>query len=234
MNIAIILSGGVGSRMGIDIPKQYLEVENHPVIYYCLKTFIDNVNTDAIVVGVADEWADFVNDCLKELRPQKPFYFSKPGETRQCSIYNALKVIRKQGYDDNTIVLIHDAARPLVSHQLIDSCYEYCRGTDGVMPVIPVKDTIYYSEDGLNITSLLDRSKLKAGQAPEAFAFGKYIKIHDSMNREELLSINGSTEIAFKAGLRVKIIEGDPLNFKITTPEDLTNFVSIIKEMNGK
>ena len=99
------------------------------------------------------------------------------------------------------------------------------------MPVIVVKDTTYYSEDGKSITSLLDRSKLWAGQAPEAFVFGKYLRVHENMSREELLKINGSTEIAFKQGLKVELIKGDPMNFKITTPEDLSNFESII---NGR
>lgn len=68
------------------------------------------------------------------------------------------------------------------------------------------------------------------GQAPEAFRFGKYINVHDEMPREELLKINGSTEIAFKAGLDCKMVEGDPMNFKITTPEDLSSFEAIIKK----
>ena len=73
-------------------------------------------------------------------------------------------------------------------------------------------------------------SKLWSGQAPEAFVFGKYLKIHDEMTHEELLKINGSTEIAFKKGLKVEMVEGDPMNFKITTPEDLSNFESIINK----
>ena len=75
---------------------------------------------------------------------------------------------------------------------------------------------------------MLNRNKLWAGQAPEAFVFGKYLKIHEEMTHEELLKINGSTEIAFKKGLKVEMVEGDPMNFKITTPEDLSNFKSII------
>ena len=99
------------------------------------------------------------------------------------------------------------------------------------MPVIPVKDTVYLSEDGKHINSLLNRSHLWGGQAPEAFRFGKYIKVHEELQKEELLKINGSTEIAFKAGLNCQMIKGDPINFKITTPEDLSNFESIINKV---
>ena len=230
MNIAIILSGGVGSRMGLNLPKQYVLVNDQPVINYCLKTFLDNEMTNAIVIGVADEWKDFVMEYVAKLNPLKPIYYAQPGETRQYSIYNALKVVRKSGFADEDIVLIHDAARPLVSNDLINRCYNGCKEADGIMPVNPVKYTTYLSEDGKHIQSLLNRSHLWGGQAPEAFRFGKYINVHDEMPREELLKINGSTEIAFKAGLDCKMVEGDPMNFKITTPEDLSSFEAIIKK----
>lgn len=231
MNIAIILSGGVGSRMGLNIPKQYVVVNSQPIISYCLQTFLCNEHTDAIVIGVADEWKEYVIEQMEKLHPAKPVFYAAPGETRQYSIFNALRVVKDQGYSDDSFVIIHDAARPLVSDELINRCYEACNRADGSMPVIAVKDTTYYSEDGKSITSLLDRSKLWAGQAPEAFVFGKYLQIHEKMSHEELLKINGSTEIAFKQGLKVEMVEGDPMNFKITTPEDLSNFESII---NGK
>lgn len=231
MNIAIILSGGVGSRMGLNIPKQYVVVNGQPIISYCLQTFLCNEHTDAIVIGVADEWKEYVIEQMEKLHPAKPVFYAAPGETRQYSIFNALRVVKDQGYSDDSFVIIHDAARPLVCDELINRCYEACNRADGSMPVIAVKDTTYYSEDGKSITSLLDRSKLWAGQAPEAFVFGKYLQIHEKMSHEELLKINGSTEIAFRQGLKVEMVEGDPMNFKITTPEDLSNFESII---NGK
>lgn len=230
MNIAIILSGGVGSRMGLNIPKQYVVVNGQPIISYCLQTFLCNEHTDAIVIGVADEWKEYVMEQMEKLHPAKPVFYAAPGETRQYSIFNALRVVKDQGYSEDSIVIIHDGARPLVSDELINRCYEACVRADGSMPVIAVKDTMYYSEDGKSITSLLDRSKLWAGQAPEAFVFGKYLQIHENMSHEELLKINGSTEIAFKQGLKVEMVKGDPMNFKITTPEDLSNFESIINQ----
>ena len=228
MNIAIILSGGVGSRMGLNLPKQYVIVNNQPVLNYCLATFFENENIDAVVVVVADEWIEFVKEHISNLNPSKPVFFAQPGETRQYSIYNGLNVVRENGFTDNDIVIVHDGARPLVSHELIKRCLEGCKEADGVMPVIPVKDTVYLSEDGKHIQSLLNRSHLWAGQAPEAFRFGTYIKVHDEMKREDLLKITGSTEIAYKAGLNCQMVEGDPMNFKITTPEDLSNFESLL------
>ena len=228
MNIAVILSGGIGSRMGLDVPKQYVKVNGVPIICYCLKTFLENDNTDIVIIAVADEWKEFVRENVPSLHPSKPILYVQSGETRQYSIFNAMRAIKNEGFAYDDVVLIHDAARPLVSHDLISRCYDGCNDADGVLPVVPVKDTVYYSNDGKNIQTLLNRSHLWAGQAPEAFRFGNYLHAHESLEREELLKINGSTELAFKAGLVCQMIEGDVMNFKITTPEDLSNFESII------
>lgn len=234
MNIAIILSGGVGSRMGMNMPKQYLEVNGKPIIWFCLKVFNENPNIDAIVIGRAEEWSEFVEKQIQSLNTDKPVFYSIPGETRQYSIFNALKVVKEYGYTDDDVVIIHDAARPLVSHALIDDCLMACAESDAVLPVIPVKDTLYQSVDGKSITNLLRRNELFAGQAPEAFRFGKYLRLHEKTTRNELLEINGSTEIAYKGGLKVKLIKGDEMNFKITTPEDLSNFENIINQRNNE
>jgi len=227
MNIAIILSGGVGSRMGSNIPKQYIEIDNRPIISWCIETFDNRDDISAIIIGVAEEWRPYVEKQINYCK--KSMYFSSAGETRQYSIYNALKVAKEKGFADDDIVIIHDAARPMVSDRIIDECINGIdEGYDGVLPALPVKDTIYLSNASGTISQLLDRCLLRAGQAPESFRLGSYLALHNNMLREELLKINGSTELAFKAGQRIKIVEGDEMNFKITTPDDLERFIQII------
>ncbi len=172
MNIAIILSGGVGTRMGEACPKQYIKVAGKPIINYCVKTFCNNLRIDKIVICLADEWRAFVEESLKDIVTTQSIIYSKPGRTRQFTIYNALEKLESVGIASDDVVIIHDAARPLVSQQLIDACLDENRICDGVLPVIPVKDTIYMSRDGKNIDALLDRNTLFAGQAPESFIFG--------------------------------------------------------------
>lgn len=228
MNVVIILSGGVGSRMGANIPKQYIEVNEKPIIQYCAETFSKRRDIDGFVIGVADEWQDYVKEHLSSI--SQPIKYAKPGETRQLSIYNALKAAKEAGYNNEDIVIIHDAARPLVTDKIIDECISGIEeGYDGVLPVVKVKDTIYRSVDGVAISQLLNRSELFAGQAPESFKLGSYLSIHDNKCIEEIALINGSTEIAYKSGLSVKLVSGAEINFKITTPEDLVNFEQIIK-----
>ena len=226
MNIALILSGGIGTRMRCDIPKQYLMVKGKPIFAYCMEIFARRKDIDAFVIVLADQWKDFFLSHLPKI--EQHICFAQPGENRQHSIYNGIKAARANGAGDNDIVIVHDATRPLVTDAIIDACIEGCKDYDGVMPVIRMKDTIYLSEDGLTIKSLLKREQLFAGQAPESFRFGTYIKLHDEATYEEICSLNGSTEIAYKAGLRILLAKGDEMNFKITTPEDLKSFEAVL------
>lgn len=229
MAIALLLSGGTGTRMRLSIPKQYVEVCGKPVIEYCLKTILSHNDIDMLIVGVSDEWLSFVKDCVFRIGASIPVYYSKPGDIRQGTIINALQIAKQHGATDSDIVLIHDAARPLLTSKLISDCLEACKEVDAVLPVIPVKDTTYLSCDGSHIDSLLERKTLWNGQAPEAFKFGSYYDANLKLTEEELNRITGSTEVSYRAGLKCVLIPGDTNNFKITTPEDLSNFESIIK-----
>lgn len=226
--IGIILSGGVGNRMKSAVPKQYISVDGRMIIDYCLDRFVSHPRIDALIIAVADEWKQIVNKGIIDRRLKIPVYYSAPGEVRQETIYKALRVAAEH-YSERDIVIIHDAARPMVSDRLIDDCMDACKMYDGAMPVLPVKDTIYQSKDGATISSLLPRSTLFAGQAPEAFVLGKYLNAHRTITRDELLTVNGSSELAHKQGLSIKLIAGDERNFKITTPEDLHRFEQLIK-----
>jgi 2-C-methyl-D-erythritol 4-phosphate cytidylyltransferase len=228
-NIAVILAGGTGSRMGTAIPKQYVEVEGQPVIAYCLQTLLHHEEIDMAVIAVAEEWQGFVQKCVEKIKPNIPIFYSKPGVQRQGSIINALRVAKKSGVEDNDIVIIHDAARPLLTQELVSTCLNSCLDADAVLPVVPVKDTTYLSNDGVHIDSLIERKTLWNGQAPEAFRFGPYYKANLQLTEEELNRVTGSTEVAYKAGLKCVLIPGDPNNFKITTKEDLSHFETIVK-----
>ena len=225
------MAGGTGTRMGHKLPKQYIEVKGKPVIHYTLVPMLKSHLFTEVIICAEAEWHQFILDHLPEINPQIKIEFSKPGETRQFTVFNALKLIHEK-YPDCDVVVIHDAARPLASEDLLARCLESLKGVDGVLPVIKVKDTIYQSCDGRHVDSLLDRSALYAGQSPEAFRFPQYYKAHIDSTKEELLKINGSSELALIKGLTVDMIEGEENNFKITTPEDLERFKQILEEKN--
>ncbi len=148
--------------------------------------------------------------------------FSMPGANRQMSILNALSNIREYAADGDT-VMIHDAARPFVTSAQISACLRAMEGHDGVIPVLPMKDTVYMG-DGKRICSLLERERIYAGQAPELFLFGKYYAANLALLPERILSVNGSTEPAVLAGMDIVMVEGDENNFKVTTAGDVKRF----------
>ena len=228
MNTAIILAGGVGSRMGIDRPKQFLMVNDKPVISYCFDIFQNHNEIDNIVVVVSEKWQKFVEEYAEKYSVTKICGYASAGKTRQHSIYNGLKCIAENANDTN-IVIVHDAARPLVSDKIISDCIKGATEYDGAMPVISVKDTVYQSCDGKSIDKLLKRSELFAGQAPESFKFKRYYEIHNEVSDEEISNTAGSSEIAYRHGMNITMVPGSERNLKITTVEDLETFETILK-----
>ncbi len=232
MNIAILLSGGTGSRLGSQKPKQYLDVEGKPIIMYCMETLEKSELIHKIQIVAHEEWTDLIKYWAVQYGVEEKICgFSKPGENRQLSIYNGLKDIRNFASDDDN-VFIHDAARPNLRLSTIQDSFEAISGYDGVIPVLPMKDTVYLSKDGLEIDSLLNRQEIFAGQAPETFVYGKYLEANERLvNSGEIMKINGSTEPAVMAGMKMHMIVGDEGNFKITTSDDLERFTEQIKAM---
>lgn len=224
MVVAIILAGGTGTRLGGDIPKQYLEVAGRPVFSYCLERFESHPLVHAIVIVAAKEWHDYISEWTEKGKVSKFLGFAPAGSSRQHSILNGLNKALEGGITDADAVIIHDAARPNVSEKLITECIQGLSEADGVMPVLPVKDTIYLSQTGKKIDSLLERDQLFAGQAPECFNLEKYYAIHTGMSEEELAAVRGSSEIAYNHSLSVAMIPGDEHNYKITTVADLEKF----------
>lgn len=237
MNIALLLSGGTGSRIRSEVPKQYIRVGDQMIVTRSLCRLMGHGLIDGVWIVAAREWQDaIVEDVCNALRDsagnaeeylqwkQKLLGFSAQGDTRADSIYRGLLDLR-QCMDPMDVVLIHDAARPMVSQELITSCLMACATHDGAMPVLPMKDTVYESADGQVITRLLERKNIYAGQAPEAFLYGKYLEAYRRLTPAQIAALHGSTEPAVLAGLDIAMIPGEESNYKITTDEDLRRFL---------
>lgn len=234
-NYAIILAGGTGSRLGSDIPKQYLLVKGKMIIEYCMDTIASHEMIDGIQIVVSDEWKQDLEqaiDGFSEDKRDKFIDFSLPGENRQLSVFHALQDLLDIAEVGDSI-MIHDAARPLLQTDLITACInkldEPDGNYDGVMPVLPMKDTVYLCKDGRSVSSLLNREQVFAGQAPEFFRYGKYLEANKALIPDKILEINGSTEPAIMAGMNIAMVAGDEGNFKITTAADLERFREVIE-----
>ena len=226
MGYAIILSGGVGTRLGLDIPKQYVKVKDKTVLQYVVEKIEVCTLIQGYVIVAAEEWQD---DILSMMNLGEKFLgFAASGENRQLSIYHGLLELKKVA-KDHDLVLVQDAARPNTSDDLLLRCMQLDDSADGAMPVLPMKDTVYISHNGSRVDELLNRDEVFAGQAPESFRFGKYLWANELLLPDEILHINGSTEPAVRAGMNIALIEGEESNFKITTAADLERFCQLNK-----
>ena len=229
MNIVLLLAGGTGTRLGEKIPKQYIRVNGRMIIDYCMGSLLEYEHLDGLWIVADMMWRDEIKaSCAKECAIMG---FSNPGASRAGSIENGINDLwaylpedRREG----AVVVIHDAARPLVSAKLLGRLISSCDEHDGAMPVLPMKDTIYFGgEDGVHIEKLLDRDRLYAGQAPEAFRLKAYREAIHKLSPEQTELLRGTTEPAIMAGLDVIMVPGEENNFKITTPADLERFKTL-------
>ena len=231
--IVLLLAGGTGTRLGADIPKQYIKVNDRMIIDHCMENMLKCDRIEGLWI-VADEiWRDDIRKSCKE--EGKLLGFSAPGTSRAGSIENGIRdlwdyLAKENGaVPSDKVVVIHDAARPLTSVDLLLRLITACDEHDGAMPVLPMKDTIYFGcSDGEHIEKLLDRDRLFAGQAPEAFRLGAYRDAILALTPEQTDRLRGTTEPAIMAGLDVVMIPGEESNFKITTPADLERFRTMI------
>lgn len=229
MNIAIMLSGGVGNRYGGNIPKQYIEIKGKRIIYYSLDSIVRSKFIDKICIVAHKEWQDVLNNEMDSQIKDKLLCYAEPGENRQLSILNGLQAIKHKIVNimDDDLVFIQDAARPYLTEEMIKNYINAVEDHDGILPVLPMKDTVYMSEDGNTITSLLNRNTIFAGQAPEVFKFNKYLMANEVLLPEKIKMISGSTEPAILAGMDIILILGDENNIKITTQSDLNSLIRV-------
>ena len=224
MNIAVLLSGGIGTRLSSDIPKQYIRIGGRMIITYCLEVLCDTGSVDVVHIVADSSWHERI---MSEVSyGDKITGFSLPGDNRQLSILNALRDM--EGYaGQEDMILVQDAVRPLASCDIIEKVLKTADTADGCLPVIPMKDTVYFSEDGRHLSGLLERSKILAGQAPEAYRYGKYKEANERLSYEEIMSLTGAAEPALMAGMNIATVAGDEGNFKITTDADLKRYKEI-------
>lgn len=231
MAVALILSGGVGTRMGAGmIPKQYMIFKGKQIISYSLKTFDCHPLVKKIVIVADKAWRNDISLLISIQGIKKFCEYADPGDSRQLSILNGLKTISKYVDIKDDTVIIHDAARPMVSEELITRCILALGDHDGVMPVLPAKDSFYILDENNRASKILPRPMLAAGQAPEVFKFQKYLKANLNTGHDEILKINGSTELALKYGFDILTVQGDEKNIKITTPNDLILLKTYMEE----
>lgn len=228
-NIALILAGGVGQRMGADVPKQYLVVNDKPILMYTLERFERCDRIDKIVIVADLVWRDTICQWLKQYNITKFVAFADPGATRQDSVYSGLTTCKDYATDEKDVVAVHDAARALVSPTLITTLIDNLAGYDGCVPVLPIKDAVFYSETGEKIDHLVDKTKIFSTQSPECFYLQDAWELNHRATAEERAVATSNYSMGVLAGWKIRICPGDENCFKITTPADLDRMASLLQ-----
>jgi len=212
---AIILAGGSGLRLDDKVPKQFLPLANRPVIAWSMQTFAACEAIDHIIAVLPDRYLPQAELIFQEYSIQKILKLVPGGSTLQESASNAIASLP---FDDNDVILIHDAARPFIRQETIISCVSEARTHSAAGVYVPVQDTVAEIRDSF-VATVPPRDTLFAAQTPQAFRFSIINAAHMAALR------NGTTatddvSLAIAAGFRVKMVRGESSNFKITTTLD--------------
>ncbi len=220
MNIALVLAAGKSLRMkSTSGPKQFLKVEGLPIFMYSVKAFQDNPNIDKILIVTLKEYVKKVAKETHQHHIDKLHSVIVGGETRQESSFHGIKALKDIAKDDD-IILIHDAARPLLNQRIINDHIIMCQKEKAVMTVISSNDTIIKGRDE-SLSETLNRDELFIVQTPQSFKYEIILKAHEEAFKNGVKNAFDDASLVNCLGIDVKFIKGEKTNIKITTPEDL-------------
>ena len=226
-NIALLIAGGSGSRMKQDIPKQFLTVNERPVIVYTLEAFEKHPEIDEIAVVCLESWENVLWAYAKQFNIKKLKYVTKGGKNGQDSIRNGVFEMEKY-HDKDDIVLIHDAIRPMISADIISDNIRVCREYGNAITVIPCAEAMLHTEDGLESSALYPRDNLKRTQTPQAFKLGDICDLHRRALEKGITNSVASCTLKVEMGEKVYFSQGSEKNIKLTTVEDIDIFKALL------
>lgn len=222
MNIALIIAGGSGNRMGQDIPKQFMHVEGCPIIIHTMRCFQNHPDIDSIAVVCLKGWETVLQAYANQFCIDKLKWIFPGGNSGMESIHNGIYGLRDVGCDNEDLVLIHDSVRPLLSQDIIGSNIAICKAYGYAITGIQCREAILESEDGFSANVSIPRDKLIRTQTPQTFRLGNIINVHEEAKNKGIVnSVASCTLIAEVGGRNMHIVPGSEKNIKITTVEDL-------------
>ncbi len=214
----VIPAAGIGSRMGASVPKQYIEIDGMSILRRTALVFSDIEYVSQVIIACAPEYTDAIRAELSDLFAERvSLLMVEGGAQRQDSVRNALMHPGLKG----SLVAIHDAVRPNVSRELVDRVCEVAFATGAAIPALAARDTVKRSVDNTRISETLPRQQIWLAQTPQVFETGLITRAHEKAHIEGFYGTDDASLIEYIGG-DVVLVEGDPANFKITSPKDLT------------
>lgn len=238
MIYAAVLAGGIGSRMGADKPKQFLEFGGKPVIVHTVEKFMECDEIDRVIVMTPTEWCEYTGEIMSGYfgekgvqvlsdpetsgRESAGILIAPGGATRNETLMNAIAVIEADGgLSGETIIVTHDAVRPFVTDRMIRENIAAAKQTGACETAFPATDTIIETDDGKYVGKVPDRSRLWMTQTPQSFGAKKLRELYMSLSEEEKEVLTDAARIYVMKGEPVGIVKGDSRNIKITYPQDI-------------
>ena len=226
-NIGLLIAGGSGNRMHQDIPKQFITVNERPVIVYTLEVFEKHPEIDAIAVVCIEGWEQVLWAYAKQFNIKKLQYVVPGGKNGQDSIRNGVYELEKH-FDKDDIVLIHDAIRPMVSAEIISDNIRIARQFGNAITVIPCAEAMMQTEDGVVSIGSHPRERLKRTQTPQAFHIGDICDLHRRALEAGITNSVASCTLKIEMGEQVYFSAGSEKNIKLTTVEDIDIFKALL------
>ena len=227
MNIALIIAGGTGARMRQEIPKQFLNVNDKPVVAYTLEAFQSHPDIDKIGVVCVDGWHDILKAYARQAKINKLDWVISGGENGQSSIRNGVFEAERR-YAGDDIILVHDAIRPMVSHEIISDCIVQCKKHGSAVVVTPCNTVVLRRTTGESSGEVVPRDQLAVTQTPQAFPVGKLADAHRRALERGITNAIASCSMMVELGETVHFSIGAETNIKLTTPDDLKIFKALL------
>lgn len=227
MNIALLTAAGSGSRMHQDIPKQFIHVDNKPVIIHTMEAFEKHPSIDAIIVVTLESWIAVLDAYARQFNITKLKWIIPGGATGQDSIYNGLIELKKHMKPDD-VVMIHDGNRPLVSGEVISDSLATFSKYGSAVAVIPCTEVVFESEDGKTSCKSIPREYLFRTQTPHTYRLEDLLDAHEEAKQRNIINTAASCMLMKELGKVTYFSKGSEENIKITTTDDLKIFKALL------
>lgn len=235
MNIALLTAGGTGNRMGQDIPKQFMCIDNKPVIIYTMQAFQQSEDIDAIAIVCLQGWNVILQAYANQYNITKLKWIFDGADTNQGSIYNGIKGLKENGCSDDDVILVHDGVRPLVSPEIIKNNIDVCNKYGFAVTGLTCKEAIM-EQVGENVHEIsIPRERLVRTQTPHTYHLGTLLDIHSKAKERGITNTVASCTLAAAVGIQEQfIVQGSEKNgLKLTRPEDVELFNALLHTGKG-
>lgn len=227
-NYVVILAGGTGSRVGCAMPKQFLIVNEKPIIVHSILNFQNNNDIEAILIVCISGWMDYLKAIVSEYNLTKVKWIIEGGETGYESTRNGILFL-KDILEKDDFIIIHDAARPILPQKAIDEMLKVAYEKGNASLAIPCYETVIYTEDQLSGNKQMDRNSIMRVQTPQAYKYGFLLSLYERAEKENKRDFVYANLVVINYGGTLYFSKGFTNNIKITTQEDIALCAALMK-----